>query len=104
LVSREDDPNSLQISAYVQKDLAIQFKQLLTAKGLNIGEGLEEALALYLEAQTSKADSTRSVRSRENRNTGSHHSDKQQEGEPATDFTNAPAPKQSTTVQKLYFR
>jgi uncharacterized protein YaiL (DUF2058 family) len=51
LVNRKNDPNYQQISAYVDKDLAIRFKQLIASKSLNISEGLEEALQAYLDAK-----------------------------------------------------
>jgi len=54
LVNRKSDPNYQQLSAYIEKELVIAFKQLIAAKGLNVSEGLEEALRLYAAAAESQ--------------------------------------------------
>lgn len=50
--NRRFDPNYQNISGYVSKELAIKFRQHIAAKGLKINEGLEEALRIYLESDT----------------------------------------------------
>ena len=53
MVNRKNDPNYQQVSAYIRKELVIEFKQFLAVSDLNISEGLEEALALYLAQKKS---------------------------------------------------
>ncbi len=48
-VSRRQDPNFAQISGYINKNLAIQFKIACTATEISQTDALEEAVALWLE-------------------------------------------------------
>lgn len=49
VVTKRDDPNYAQVSGYVPKDLARRFKIACTSKDISQSEGLEEALAEWLE-------------------------------------------------------
>jgi hypothetical protein len=48
LVDRRKDPGYLQISGFIDKRLARQFKTFCTSEGITIAEALEEAIVKYL--------------------------------------------------------
>ncbi|MFB2882243.1 MULTISPECIES: hypothetical protein [Aerosakkonemataceae] len=48
--AKRHDPNYIQISGDVRKELGLQFKAACTLKQLSIGEGLEEAIEMWLNA------------------------------------------------------
>jgi hypothetical protein len=50
-VNRRNDPNYAQVSGYINKDLAMQFKITCTATEVSQTDALEEAVALWLEKQ-----------------------------------------------------
>jgi hypothetical protein len=50
-VNRRNDPNYAQVSGYINKDLAMQFKIACTATEVSQTDALEEAVALWLEKQ-----------------------------------------------------
>ena len=50
MAGRRSDPNYSQISAYIPKELAIEFKVALTRNELSQIEALEMAVILFLEA------------------------------------------------------
>ncbi len=49
--AKRHDPNYMQLSGDVRKELGLQFKAACTLKQLSIGEGLEEAIEMWLKAQ-----------------------------------------------------
>ena len=55
-VSRRKDPNYAQVSGYINKDLAMQFKIACTATEVSQTDALEEAVALWLEKQKQAGD------------------------------------------------
>ncbi|MCU0552115.1 MAG: hypothetical protein MUC48_22495 [Leptolyngbya sp. Prado105] len=46
---RRNDPNFAQVSGYIPKEMALQFKIACTAKEISMTEGLEQAVSLWLE-------------------------------------------------------
>jgi hypothetical protein len=50
-VNRRSDPNYAQVSGYIDKNLAMQFKITCTATEVSQTDALEEAVALWLEKQ-----------------------------------------------------
>lgn len=51
LVDRRRDPNYEQVTGHVPKALARQFKVFCTGEQITIAEGLEEAIALFLQSK-----------------------------------------------------
>lgn len=51
--NRRSDPDYSQVSGYVKKEVALQFKATCTLQEISQAEALEEALALWL-AKNSK--------------------------------------------------
>ncbi len=49
--SRRADPNFTQVSGYVPKPLALDFKVAYTRAEINQSEALEQAIALWLAQQ-----------------------------------------------------
>lgn len=49
--AKRHDPNYMQLSGDVRKELGLQFKAACTLKQLSIGEGLEKAIEMWLNAQ-----------------------------------------------------
>jgi hypothetical protein len=49
--AKRHDPNYIQLSGDVRKELGLQFKAACTLKQLSIGLGLEEAIEMWLRAQ-----------------------------------------------------
>jgi hypothetical protein len=49
--AKRNDPNYMQIAGDVKKDLGLRFKALCTFRQLSLGEGLEEAISIWLENQ-----------------------------------------------------
>lgn len=45
---RRNDPNFVQVSAYISKDVGLNFKAACTLKQVSQTEALEQALALWL--------------------------------------------------------
>ncbi|MGB3262527.1 MAG: hypothetical protein WBA89_01085 [Microcoleus sp.] len=58
--SSRHDPNYIQLSGDVRKELGLQFKAACTLKQLNIGEGLEEAIEIWFQAQQAPSSSNTS--------------------------------------------
>lgn len=56
-VSRRQDPNFAQVSGYIDKNLAMQFKIACTATETSQTDALEEAVALWLEKHQAVAKS-----------------------------------------------
>lgn len=51
VAARRHDPNYIQIFGDVNKELGLKFKVACTLNQITLGEGLEKAIALWLEAQ-----------------------------------------------------
>lgn len=51
--SRRADPGFSQVSGYVKKDLALEFKVACTRAEVSQSEALEAAIALWLQQQNS---------------------------------------------------
>jgi hypothetical protein len=49
--SRRADPNYVQVSGHIPKDLALDFKVAFTRAELNQSEALEKAIALWISQQ-----------------------------------------------------
>jgi hypothetical protein len=49
VVAKRDDPNYAQVSGYVPKKLALQFKANCTMQETDQSEALERAITLWLE-------------------------------------------------------
>lgn len=49
--AKRKDPNYIQLNTDVKKDIGLKFKATCTLKQISLGEGLEEAIALWLEQQ-----------------------------------------------------
>ena len=49
--AKRHDPNYMQLSGDVRKELGLQFKAACTLKQLSIGLGLEEAIEMWLNAK-----------------------------------------------------
>jgi hypothetical protein len=58
--AKRHDPNYIQLSGDVRKELGLQFKAACTLKQLNIGEGLEEAIEMWFQAQQAPSSSNSS--------------------------------------------
>jgi hypothetical protein len=56
--AKRRDPNYIQISGDVKKDVCLRFKAACTLKQLSVGEGLEQAMILWLEDEKNKNDQT----------------------------------------------
>ncbi|MEM6426155.1 MAG: hypothetical protein AAF728_13505 [Cyanobacteria bacterium P01_D01_bin.128] len=48
MTNRRSDPNFVQVSGYLPKDLVLRFKQRLLLSDKSVQEGLEEAVSLFL--------------------------------------------------------
>ena len=55
--AKRHDPNYMQLSGDVRKELGLQFKAACTLKQLSIGEGLEKAIEMWLNAQQAPSSS-----------------------------------------------
>ncbi len=60
VLAKRHDPNYIQLSGDVQKELGLQFKAACTLKQLSIGLGLEEAIEMWLKAQQAPSSSKNS--------------------------------------------
>jgi hypothetical protein len=49
--AKRKDPNYMQLSGDVKKEIGLKFKAACTLKQISLGEGLEEAIALWLEKE-----------------------------------------------------
>lgn len=49
--AKRRDPNYMQLTGDVKKELGLKFKAMCTLNQLAIGEGLEQAITLWLEQQ-----------------------------------------------------
>ncbi|MCC5609792.1 hypothetical protein HUN01_01385 (plasmid) [Nostoc edaphicum CCNP1411] len=49
--AKRNDPNYMQMSGDVKKDIGLKFKATCTLKQISLGEGLEQAIALWLERE-----------------------------------------------------
>ena len=54
--AKRRDPNYIQISGDVKKDIALKFKAACTLNQISVGEGLEQAMSLWLEQTKNKPD------------------------------------------------
>lgn len=61
-VSRRQDPKFAQVSGYIDKNLAMQFKIACTATEVSQTDALEEAVALWLEKHQQAAQSKAKTR------------------------------------------
>jgi hypothetical protein len=52
--SRRADPNYVQISGHVPKNLALDFKVAMTRAEVNQSEAMEAAIALWVQQQQGK--------------------------------------------------
>jgi hypothetical protein len=50
--AKRNDPAYMQITGDVKKEIGLKFKATCTLKQLSLGEGLEEAIKLWLNSQT----------------------------------------------------
>lgn len=48
VAARRNDPSYMQIAGDVKKELGLRFKATCTLKQLTLGQGLEEAVILWL--------------------------------------------------------
>jgi hypothetical protein len=55
--AKRHDPNYIQRSGDVRKELGLQFKAACTLKQLNIGEGLEEAIEMWFQNRQAASSS-----------------------------------------------
>ncbi len=51
VVTKRDDPNFTQVSGYIEKDKALEFKVACTRRQISQSEALEEAVAQWLASQ-----------------------------------------------------
>ncbi|OKH35024.1 hypothetical protein NIES2101_38135 [Calothrix sp. HK-06] len=49
VAAKRNDPDYMQITGDVKKDIGLRFKAACTLKEISIGEGLEQALEAWLE-------------------------------------------------------
>ena len=49
--AKRNDPDYMQIAGDVKKNIGLRFKATCTFRQLSLGEGLEEALLMWLENQ-----------------------------------------------------
>lgn len=61
-VSRRQDPKFAQVSGYIDKNLAMQFKIACTATEVSQTDALEEAVALWLEKHQQATQSKAKIR------------------------------------------
>ena len=54
--AKRRDPNYIQISGDVKKEIALKFKAACTLNQMSVGEGLEQAMSLWLEQAKNKPD------------------------------------------------
>jgi hypothetical protein len=54
--AKRRDPNYIQISGDVKKDIALKFKAACTLNQISVGDGLEQAMSLWLEQTKNKPD------------------------------------------------
>lgn len=57
MINKRTDSDYKKLSGYIPKDLWIELKQHLTRKELQLNEGLEEAVRVYLEHEKKKPNS-----------------------------------------------
>lgn len=53
--AKRKDPNYIQLNTDVKKDIGLKFKATCTLKQISLGEGLEQAIALWLEKEEKTA-------------------------------------------------
>ncbi|NEP14437.1 MAG: hypothetical protein F6J86_16880 [Symploca sp. SIO1B1] len=58
--AKRDDPNYMQIAGDVKKQTGLRFKAICTLKQISVGEGLEQAMTMWLNAQDEFPPSTTS--------------------------------------------
>ena len=51
LASKADDPNYIQVRGHVQKRIARRFKAICSERGIDFGQGMEEAFLPWIEQQ-----------------------------------------------------
>ena len=57
MASRRRDPAYSQVSVYVPKELAVDFKVACTRAGINQSEAMEEAISLWIQKQSAESQS-----------------------------------------------
>jgi hypothetical protein len=58
VINKRTDPDYKKLSGYIPKDLWIELKQHLTKKELQLNDGLEEAVRVYLEQEKKESSSS----------------------------------------------
>lgn len=58
--AKRNDPNYIQIAGDVKKEIGLRFKAVCTLQQVTLGEGLEEAIFLWLE-QKAKTEKQQAV-------------------------------------------
>lgn len=58
--AKRNDPNYIQIAGDIKKEIGLRFKATCTLEQVTLGEGLEEAIVLWLE-QKAKSEKKQSV-------------------------------------------
>ncbi len=51
LASKAEDPNYIQVRGHVQKRIARRFKAICSERGIDFGQGMEEAFLPWIEQQ-----------------------------------------------------
>lgn len=59
VVTKRDDPNFAQVSGYIPKDKALEFKVACTRRQVSQSEALEEAVDKWLEAQKESSSTSK---------------------------------------------
>ncbi len=54
MAPKKTDPNFLQISGHVPKELGLKFKSLCAVSELSLSEGLEKALNAWIDLEQKK--------------------------------------------------
>lgn len=55
VTNRRSDPNFVQVSGYLPKDLVLRFKKILLMKDYSVQEGLEQAVQQYVDKEEHNA-------------------------------------------------
>jgi hypothetical protein len=56
--AKRNDPKYMQISGDVAKNICLRFKAACTLNEISVGEGLEQAMILWLEAKEKQNGNT----------------------------------------------
>ena len=49
--AKRNDPNYIQLNTDVRKEIGLKFKAICSLKELSLGEGLEQAIVLWIEKE-----------------------------------------------------